>query len=68
MLGGIVMDQLVSENRHNYNHFPGVSGFCEAVPDFTSFSKGDQDKLMKRAYYDLWTVGHFKTWGHGTMN
>ncbi|XP_052261103.1 uncharacterized protein LOC127865174 isoform X2 [Dreissena polymorpha] len=42
-----------------------VLGFCESVPGFSSFSKHDQDKLMKRAYYDLWTLSYAEYFQNG---
>ncbi|XP_052801959.1 uncharacterized protein LOC128232450 isoform X2 [Mya arenaria] len=42
-----------------------ILGFCESVPGFTSFPKSDQDKLMKRAYYDMWTLSYAEYFHNG---
>lgn len=53
-----MVDEAVHEVLHDLLLFPG---FCDSVPGFSDLLKEDRDKLMKRSYYDMWTVRFFVT-------
>ncbi|KAL4225518.1 hypothetical protein ACF0H5_016206 [Mactra antiquata] len=42
-----------------------ILGFCNHVPDFTTLCSEDRDKLLKRSYYDLWTLSYAEYFRNG---